>query len=106
MVCPRRDSELATAPLGLVSSVVEPEPVGRSLYFLVGAGAGAKIRLRFTAPAPPLIKQMKFSMITYPLVSSHIDKRLFKKQILLVLVRKKEHCFKKILMVESLFYRS
>ena len=64
-------------------------------------GAGVKVRLRL--PAPPNIKQTKFSMIF-----SHIDKRLLKKQILIIKLNfsSKEggNVVKKILMVESLLF--
>ena len=80
---------------------------GRSQYFLVEAGA--KDRLRLPAPAPPQIKQTKFSMIFSSLVpTSTMIKSYLKNKYLtlneIFLVMKKRRCFKKKLMAESLLY--
>ena len=69
----------------VITSVKEPEPVQRS-------GSGSTIDKTDEIP-----NNIRF-------VSSHIAKMLFKNKYL---VRKKELCFNKMLMVESLlFYRS
>ena len=70
----------------MLRSRSEPVP-----YFLVGAGAGVKVRLRLTLDkTDEILNDILF-------VNSHIDKRQFKKRILIndiFLVRKKEWCLK------------
>ena len=63
---------------------------------MVGAGAGVQVRFQLPAPAPLYCTVYKIYKIINDIlfVSSHIDKRLFKKRKLLnndiFLVRKKE----------------